>query len=260
MTPPTASQKRRRLWPWLLLLPLLLIPGFAGFVVIGNARNSLMPAAQTALQSTNTVDFEDQGWLIFKPTAAKPATGFIFYPGGFVPPAAYAPLTRDIAAGGYLVVIPPMPLNLAVLDANEAADIIPAFPDIRYWAIGGHSLGGAMAANFTPNNPATIAGLVLWAAYPAANNDLSSYQGAVTTIYGTADGVAQLSDIEASRTLLPGQTIYAPIQGGNHTQFGWYGKGLQARDNPASISRDEQQQQIIENTLNLLAAIEKSHE
>lgn len=254
---PSPAQTRKR--PWLrllLLLPVILILAFGGFVIVGNARNPLMPAAEAALQSSAEVEFEDQGWLIFKPTAVKPITGLIIYPGGFVPPAAYAPLAQNIAAAGYIVVITPMPLNLAVLDASEATDIIAAFPDIQHWAIGGHSLGGAMAANFTATNPHAIAGLLLWAAYPAAGDDLSNYQGAVTTIYGTADGLAQLTDIDNARPLLPDQTIYAPIEGGNHTQFGYYGTGLQSGDDPASISRDEQQQQILENTLNLLLTIE----
>ncbi len=214
-----------------------------------------MPEAEAALQDTADVDFVDEGWLVFKPTAVKPVTGFILYPGGFVPPAAYAPLAQSISAAGYLVVISPMPINLAVLDPTEAADIIAALPDIRYWAIGGHSLGGSMAANFTANNQDVIAGLVLLASYPAAGDDLSGYGGAVTTIYGTEDGLAQLADIDAARPLLPGQTIFVPIEGGNHTQFGFYGTGLQVGDNPASINRDEQQQQILENTLNLLTTI-----
>jgi len=43
---------------------------------------------------------------------------------------------------------------------------------------------------------------------------------------------------------LPADTVFVPIQGGNHTQFGYYGNGteLQKGDNPADISRDAQQQ------------------
>ena len=73
----------------------------------------------------------------------------IFYPGGRVDPRSYAPAARAIAAQGYLAVITPMPLNLAVFTPGRAAQVIAAYPEIHTWAIGGHSLGGAMAANFS---------------------------------------------------------------------------------------------------------------
>jgi len=59
---------------------------------------------------------------------------------------SYAPTGRAIAAKGYLVIIVRMPLNLAILGANLAQDIIGAFSEMQAWAIGGHSLGGSMAA------------------------------------------------------------------------------------------------------------------
>lgn len=255
----TTSPKRRRLWKWLFLfIPLLLVLAFASYIIVGNARNPLMPEANAALQSTATVIVTQDDWLVFTPTDVETAVGFIIYPGGLVPPAAYAPLTQKIAAAGYLTIIVPMPLNLAVTHAGAAADVIAAYPNIQQWAIGGHSLGGAMAANFTAAHPEQIAGLVLWASYPATSDDLSAYTGQVVSIYGTNDGLAQVADIDAARSLLPVSTIYAALTGGNHTQFGWYGHGLQSGDNPATISRDEQQQQILENTINLLSSLKNN--
>ncbi len=74
------------------------------------------------------------------------------------------------------------------------------------------------------------------------------------SVYGTLDGLATGEKIEASRALLPADTTWAPIAGGNHAQFGWYGD--QAGDNPAAISRIEQQNQIVAATLALLKRIE----
>jgi len=31
---------------------------------------------------------------------------------------------------------------------DKAAEVITAYPELEYWAVGGHSLGGAMAARF----------------------------------------------------------------------------------------------------------------
>jgi hypothetical protein len=107
-----------------------------------------------------------------------------------------------------------------------------------------------MAANFAKNHPGAVQGLALWAAYPASSDDLSSSGLRVVSITGSLDGLATSEKIEASRQLLPADTTWAPIAGGNHAQFGWYGN--QAGDNPASISRSDQQAQIVAATLILL--------
>jgi hypothetical protein len=52
---------------------------------------------------------------------------------------------------------------------------------------------------------------------------------------------------------LPANTRWITIEGGNHAQFGWYGD--QSGDLPATISHLEQQQIIIEATLELLKAL-----
>jgi hypothetical protein len=49
-----------------------------------------------------------------------------------------------------------------------------------------------------------------------------------------------------------------PIKGGNHAQFGWY--GAQEGDNPATISREEQQAQILTATLALLSKLDANTE
>lgn len=245
----------KKYW-WLILLSVLLIlmAGVGGFVYWASDASSPMPEALAALESDDLVTVETEPWLIFTPTANTPTTGFIFYPGGKVDHRSYAPQARAIAEAGYLVVIPEMPLNLAVFNANAAADIIAAFPDIENWAIGGHSLGGAMAAQFAYNNPEAVDGLVLWASFPAGSNDLSGLDIAVTSIYGSNDGVATPEQVLAGEPLLPPSTIWVEIEGGNHAQFGWYGP--QEGDNPATISRKEQQAQTVAATVALLETIE----
>jgi hypothetical protein len=98
-----------------------------------------------------------------------------------------------------------------------------------------------------------VAGLGLWAAYPAGSSDLSGRDLAVASIYGTRDGLATEEEIAASRPLLPPDTQWTAIEGGNHAQFGWYGP--QSGDNEATISREEQQAQIVAATLELLQGL-----
>jgi hypothetical protein len=53
--------------------------------------------------------------------------------------------------------------------------------------------------------------------------------------------------------LLPTDATFVPIQGGDHAQFGWYGP--QPGDNPASISREIQQAQIVQATEDFLKSL-----
>ncbi len=241
-------------WWWVLLL-ILAIPLLAagGFVVWAEMTPSPMPQALVALQSDSQVEVTADRWLIFRPVNRKPRTGLIMYPGGRVDSRSYAPAARAIAGEGYLVVIVPMPLNLAVFGAEKASEVIAAFPTTAHWGVGGHSLGGAIAARFAHGHPLEVEGLVLWAAYPDASNDLSASDLAVTSIYGTLDGLATQDKIASSRSLLPPETQWVIIEGGNHAQFGWYGP--QSGDNPATISRETQQQQIVEATVRLLGRL-----
>src|SRR5512139_979478 len=228
-----------RRWWW--ILPLLVILILGGFVIWASTPAGPMPEALAALESDAAVQVETEPWLVFRPLADNLAVGLVLYPGGHVDPRSYAPAAHALAEEGYLVVIVPMPLNLAVFAPDRAAEIMTAFPEIGHWAVGGHSLGGAMAARFAYQNPEAAQGLALWAAYPASTDDLSGHPVAVTSIYGTLDGLATEDKIATSRPLLPGNTRWVAIEGGNHAQFGWYGP--QSGDGTATISREEQQRQ-----------------
>jgi pimeloyl-ACP methyl ester carboxylesterase len=97
--------------------------------------------------------------------------------------------------------------------------------------------------------PEAVAGLVLWASYPPENNPLNDRDLPVLSIYGTKD--MGLEGIEANRGLLPPDTQWVVMEGGNHAQFGWYGP--QPGDGEATISREAQQARIVEATVAFLA-------
>jgi hypothetical protein len=224
-----------------------------GFVVWAETPPAPMLEAYEALESDSDVIVSTKDWIIFKPVISNKNVGFVIYPGGRVDFRSYAPIAHRIATEGYLVVIVRMPLNLAVFGVNIASDVIKSYSQISSWVVGGHSLGGTMAAQFAHENPSKVKGLVLWAAYPASGTDLSKDNLLVTTIHGTNDGLVSSSQIEDSLKHLPVSTSRIEIAGGNHAQFGWYGD--QGGDNVATIIREEQQNQIFNATLQLLEAV-----
>ncbi len=241
----------KRIFIGLLILIGVLV---LGFVIWGLTPSGPMPEALAAMESSETVNVSEGDWLVFEPAGAAPTAGFIFYPGGRVDYRSYAPLARALAEAGYLAVITPMPLSLAVFNPGAAQAVIDAYPQIETWLISGHSLGGAMAANFAARNPGALDGMALLASYPASSDDMSQSDVQVTSIYATLDGLTSAADIDASRLLLPADTGWVEIEGGNHAQFGWYGE--QRGDNSATISRDDQQAQVLRAILGLFEVLE----
>ena len=237
----------------LLVALALVMVAVIGFTVWAYTPLGPEPEALAAMQSGNGISVTESPVLTFTPAGIIPNTGLIIYPGGRVDYRSYAPTARALAEQGYLVVIVPMPFNLAVIAPNRADRVIAAHPEITRWAIGGHSLGGAMSATYVYNHPDAVDGLALWAAYPTAGNSLADRALVATSISASNDGLATPQDIEASRPLLPPNTSWVVIEGGNHAGFGYY--GTQGGDGMATISRAEQQTQTVAATVEMLRSL-----
>ncbi len=248
------TEKKRRTWVWILVGIILVIAlSIGGFLFWAlNPTVQIDEIALNALESGDDITVTDRAWLAFLPHE-PPSTGFIFYPGGRVPAEAYAPVARQIAEQGYLVVIVYPPLNLAILKSDMALPVMEHFSAIEHWVVGGHSLGGSTAAIFAGNHLDVVDGIVFMASYPTRNTLLDS-DLAITSIYGTNDGLARVEDIDESREKLPADTRFVAIEGGNHAQFGYY--GTQSGDNPATITQEEQIRQVVAATLELLTRVD----
>lgn len=187
---------------------------------------------------TPAVEIEEyelkRGVLAFEPKNARSA--LIFYPGGKVEHIAYIPLMRACAERGILCILVKMPLNLAFFDINAADGICENYPEIENWYIGGHSLGGAMAASYLDRNTEWFDGLVLLGAYSTA--DFSDEEIKVLSVYGSLDGVMNREKYEENRGNLPETFEEHVIEGGCHAYFGMY--GAQDGDGMPTISNREQ--------------------
>jgi pimeloyl-ACP methyl ester carboxylesterase len=237
----------RRLIVGLFTALVIAVVGF--FAWVGTPLDAA-PEALSALESDSRVRVTIDEYVTFEPADVQPVTAFVFYPGGRVDYRAYSVPLRRIAEQGYLVILLPVRFNLAFFDISAADPAIAAHPEIRHWAVGGHSLGGVAAALYADRDE-NIDAVVFWASYPA-DETLKYSDKKVLSIYGTLD-MGGMDSFETSRANLPASSKFVVLEGGNHSQFGDY--GLQPGDNQAAITRMEQQSRVVEATILFLRSL-----
>lgn len=229
------KQKRKIVIPvCLTILVLVIIAGACVGYVSDYYRADQAAIEAFAPMDTVPVEQLEDGSLVFKPENA--AKGLIFYPGGKVEYTAYQPLMAACAQQGILCILIEMPFNLAVLDTNAADGIQEQFPEINQWYIGGHSLGGSMAAFYLADHVDEYEGLILLGSYSTA--DLSETGLDVLSVYGSEDKVMNRAKYEENRSNLPDNFSEVVIEGGCHAYFGMY--GAQEGDGKPEISNEEQ--------------------
>ncbi len=235
------------------IVVIILVAGYGLYDRYGSPYQAMVDG-QAALVSNDKVTVDRNPYLVFRPADREPETGLIFYIGSRVPPAAYAPMAREIAEAGFLVAIPSMPFNLPVFGQSAANDVLADFPEIISWGVGGHARGGANAASYIARS-SRVDGLLLLGSQSGSNTDLSQRNGLTTfVVYATEDGLVTVDEIEGAKDRLPSNAEYVLIQGGNHAQFGWYGS--QSGDGAAKITRLDQQEQTIVAVLDFMRSID----
>ena len=222
--------RRKRIGRSLAALLLVLAAGFLLYAAVYYRADQ---TALDALRPDGTVQISrtDYGWFFDGPSEER---ALIFYPGGKVEETAYAPLLRLLAEQGMDVCLVKMPLHLAVL-APDRAELALAEHDYESWYIGGHSLGGVIAASYASGHPEAFRGVVLLAAYPIRPLDPRLQ---VLSIYGSEDGVLDRTKLAEGMQYLPEEARVQELPGGNHAQFGSYGP--QRGDGEALIRPEEQ--------------------
>jgi hypothetical protein len=245
----------RKVW---VALGVLVTVVFVGWSLLAY-RASAVAREATASDSAVAVRHEDGVWT-FRPTGADGTrpVGLVFFPGALVDPVAYAPLARSVAEAGFTAWIIELPRRGAFGGADD-----PAI-DVRLrralggerasgrWVAAGHSRGGVVASRVAADRPEGLAGLVLIGTSHPRDVDLSGLTIPVAKIVGTHDGLASPPEVEANRAKLPASTRWVWIEGGNHSQFGWY--GFQPGDRRATVDGTTQRAVMIRATLETLRA------
>ena len=222
-----------------------------GLIIWVSATHTASDEAQEVLKRA---DVDNGNWYAFGADEhSSPSVGVVLYPGANVSSDAYALLAQQLAEeSGALVAVVRVPLNLAFLERDAATEVIKAYPGVNKWVVGGHSLGGSVAANVAETNP-RISGLLLWASRPSRDTDLSDRELEVTSIHGSQDELIDSASIEEARTRLPASTVYVEIEGANHAYFGDY--GAQRDDGEPTISHDEARAEIVRASSDLIERV-----
>lgn len=231
--------------------------GLALLVVLAGAAAWLRPfpatpAALDALVSDDAVEVQEaSGWYAFVPRDIDASTGLVYSPGARVDVRATAAVLRPLAEAGYVVVALKEPLGIALTSPGQSASAIAGFDDVEHWVVGGHSLGGVAASSFAAAHDDVVDGLLLHASYPLG--DMADADLAVTSVWGSRDGLTTAEDVEASRADLPAGATFVEVPGGVHAFFADYGP--QPGDGTPTVSRAEAQERIVAASLDALAAV-----
>ncbi|WP_431279143.1 alpha/beta hydrolase [Leifsonia poae] len=239
---------RRRRGGWRRVGRVALIVGASGWLALTawlRPYTAVEPALAAMHSDSAVTVTETPTEIVMHPRKAADGTGLLFQPGALVDPRAYAAVLRPVSEAGHTVVIAKQPLGIAFLATGALESARSGHPEVKEWVVGGHSLGGTVAAMEADagkaGDSAPVAGLLLYASYPASDIS-SSLKTPVESISGSRDGLATPDKIQASRSDLPGDTVFTVIQGGVHSQFGDYGP--QSGDNTPTISHDDARKQI----------------
>ena len=231
----------------LIGLGVVFLNAAAGFLLWAYHPMGPEAAARACLDCPDGMEIRQERFgLALIPRGESPPqpVGVIFYPGGRVHHLSYLPVLQRLVDLGYPVFLVQMPCYMAVFDYRRAGKVMVMHPEVRQWVIGGHSLGGAMAAHYAIRQPEGFRGVFLWGAYPSERDDLCGLGLAVQVICADCDGVTTREKVARVRAQLPADARWRVIEGGNHAQFGAY--GAEKKDRPAALPAEAQWDLIAE--------------
>ncbi|MFC7785356.1 MULTISPECIES: alpha/beta fold hydrolase [unclassified Rossellomorea] len=241
------NDMKRKIFYFLIGISLLFVVSFLGFYTWSQQTYEPSQTLYTLINK-DEINYE-KDWIIFNPTENN-HVGIVVYPGAKVEPEAYSYYGKQLAEKGYLVAIPNVNLNFSLFDTNKMQEIMDSHTSVQNWIVGGHSLGGVSASTFAYDHPSEIDGVILLGSYPSETTDFSNKNIPMLSIYAEKDGLSTIDKITETRHLLSTEAAMYEIKGGNHSQFGIYGK--QKGDNQASISVKQQQDSMVKATINWL--------
>lgn len=177
--------------------------------------------------------------LSFVPPLKK-EVGVLIHPGAFVDGRAYGPLARSLCESGLRVEILIYEDGLATSTPLLGEALLKASKS--RWFVLGHSLGGRAATALAFSEQSRVDGIILLASYAPEEYSLKNLKLSLLSIYADQDGLIPPGELLAKSKNKPKNHKFVAIKGGNHANFGSYGK--QDGDKDALITRERQQQLV----------------
>jgi pimeloyl-ACP methyl ester carboxylesterase len=203
---------------------------------------------QDTWQQTRAISIERADEFIqFNAVEQTSDDRLVIFPGCPVESSAYAPLARGLAGRGLTTIIMNIPFRCApsASSVQTLRTRVTALLDgcaACTWTAIGHSRGAVHALDLVAALPGRFAGVVILGSTHPRERDFSRLSIPVMKVLATNDGVAPRSASEANRRLLPGSVRWEVIDGGNHSQFAYY--GFQLFDGRATITRTQQHDRV----------------
>ncbi len=225
----------------IIILIVLLLLGIISLIYLSTGHYQAQDRAIYILDNADNLQITENLFILSPEEESD--TAIIFYPGAKVEASAYLPLLEKITKQiGVVSILVEMPFNMAIFDTNAATKIIENMVEIENFYIAGHSLGSSMASTYAQENSEFISGLIVmggfvYGDYPPENS---------LTIYGTFNSEIE-NHIDYSENIVV-------IEGGNHAQFGDYGK--QDGDPDATITAEEQENITVQAIKEFIASVE----
>ena len=205
---------------------------------------------ESLLRSDDQVSYENkEDYYSYTPTVNYNEV-LVFYPGALVQTKAYLPLCREIAKNNIKVFLIKMPWRQATIGYNKPKDLNILNDTSKTYILAGHSQGGKMAAQFVYENPSLMDKLILIGTTHPRDISLADNKIPILKIYGSKDGIADEESIIENKSKLPEHSKFVRIDGGNHSQFGYY--GFQLGDNGADIGRKQQHSETLKSIIEFI--------
>lgn len=109
------------------------------------------------VDSPDTTLKTDRGdYAVYYSGYSPPSNAFLMVPGGLVDPHVYACWIDRLVSedSTTAVVLLKYPSNLAITNINKAMKVTSELTEFSHWVIGGHSLGGVVAASLVMSDTA----------------------------------------------------------------------------------------------------------
>ena len=214
------ENKKKKIYRFIIMtIILLLILLIAIFFIHINKTYKLNCYTQDLIKSDSEIkiDYDKEKNLIFTPYNLRKKEGLIIYPSSGIEPAGYVGLSRKISAKGYKVIVIKQFMNYPFFSINKVDRIIKDNKKIDKWYLLAHHTSGEVSVRAASNNK-KISGVVFLGTYPSGD-DLKLINKPVMTIWGTKDGILDLTKFQVYKNNLPSNADFKKIIGANNSGF-----------------------------------------